>query len=214
MGSDSADAEPTGEVTESGRADGVGASSVEDAAPALPATPAGFRRRWGIVLGVGASVFVLDQLSKWWAVDELSDRTIDLVWTLRFALVENRGAAFSLFGGGGKGPIISLLVVGVVVFLLVQVRSMRSTAGFVAVGLILGGALGNLSDRLLRSGDGFLHGAVIDFIDLQWYPVFNMADMAVVCGAFLLAWVSLRSSSANDDDEGGSATSPAAEESA
>jgi signal peptidase II len=56
----------------------------------------------------------------------------------------------------------------------------------VAVGLVVGGAAGNILDRLFRSGDGFLKGEVVDFIDLQWWPVFNVADAAVVIGGILL----------------------------
>jgi signal peptidase II len=56
----------------------------------------------------------------------------------------------------------------------------------VAIGLVAGGALGNLIDRAFRAGDGFLGGGVVDFIDLQWWPVFNLADAAIVLGALLL----------------------------
>lgn len=140
---------------------------------------------WALLAGTAVTVLVIDQLTKWWAVEELSDRTIDLVWTLRLNLVENRGAAFSFGGGGGWGPLISLLAIVVVAFLLFQARSMASRWGAVALGLVLGGALGNLTDRALR-GDGFLHGAVIDFIDAQWWPVFNVADIGVVVGGLLL----------------------------
>ena len=61
-----------------------------------------------------------------------------------------------------------------------------------ASGLISGGALGNLLDRAFRGDDGFLHGAVIDFIDLQWWPVFNVADACIVVGAILLVIASFR----------------------
>ena len=71
-------------------------------------------------------------------------------------------------------------------------RTVPTRMGAVAVGLVLGGAAGNLTDRALRAGDGFLGGAVIDFIDVQWYPVFNVADMAVVGGALLLLLATVR----------------------
>jgi signal peptidase II len=61
----------------------------------------------------------------------------------------------------------------------------------VAVGLVLGGALGNLIDRALRGGGGFLGGAVVDFIDFQWWPIFNVADSCVVIGAILLIIVTV-----------------------
>jgi signal peptidase II len=67
--------------------------------------------------------------------------------------------------------------------------------GTVAVGMIAGGAIGNLSDRLLRAGDGFLGGGVVDFIDFQWWPVFNVADAAVVLGGLMLVLESVRADS-------------------
>ncbi len=79
-----------------------------------------------------------------------------------------------------------MLAGAVALALLWSGRTVPTRLGAVAVGLVLGGAAGNLVDRALRAGDGFLGGAVVDFIDLQWYPVFNIADIAVVGGALLL----------------------------
>ena len=62
----------------------------------------------------------------------------------------------------------------------------------IAAGCIAGGALGNLTDRLFRSDDGFLTGAVVDFIDVQWWPVWNVADMGVVLGGAALVWHAYR----------------------
>ena len=84
-----------------------------------------------------------------------------------------------------------MLALGVVGFLLWQGRSVSTRVGAVALGLVLGGAIGNLVDRALRDGGGFLQGAVVDFIDLQWWPVFNVADSCVVIGAILLVVVTL-----------------------
>lgn len=148
----------------------------------------GRSRHWALLLGTAVIVLVLDQLTKWWAVQELAGRTIDVVGSLRLNLVHNRGGAFSLLGGGGFGPLISVLAIGVVAFLLWQARSMGSRWGAVALGLVLGGAVGNLVDRAVR-GDEFLHGAVVDFIDVQWWPVFNVADIGVVVGGILLVVV-------------------------
>jgi signal peptidase II len=135
--------------------------------------------------GVAVAVFALDQLTKWWAVNELKNgHIIDVVWTLRFNLTWNYGAAFSL--NQGRGALISLLALGVVVVLLINGRQARRPAAAIALGLILGGAVGNLADRAFREGDGLFGGGVVDFIDLQWWPVFNVADSGVVCGAFLL----------------------------
>jgi len=62
----------------------------------------------------------------------------------------------------------------------------------VLFGAIAGGAIGNVIDRIFRAKDGFMSGGVIDFIDFQWWPIFNVADIAVVCGAMGLMWLSFR----------------------
>ena len=126
-------------------------------------------------------MLLLDQLTKTWALSALdAGRTIDLVWTLRFRLIFNTGAAFSQ--GEGLGPLLAILVL-VVVGLLVRLGARTGDpVARLCIGVIIGGALGNLADRVFRSGDGFLGGAVVDFVDLQWWPVFNLADAAVVVG--------------------------------
>lgn len=149
-------------------------------------------RRLGIVAAVALGVLVLDQATKWWALNRLSGGDIvDVVGSLRFNLFYNTGVAFSLGSDSGLGPWISVLAIGVVVAVSFGATS-RYPLGAVASGLISGGALGNLLDRAFRGDDGFLHGAVIDFIDLQWWPVFNVADAAIVVGAILLVIASFR----------------------
>lgn len=143
-------------------------------------------RRLRLIAGVAGSVVVLDQASKWWAVHNLSDGPIDLIGSLRLNLLYNTGAAFSLGSGRGLGPWITLLAIAVVIGLSFGYTS-RFGLGAVAAGLIAGGAVGNLLDRAFRGDGGFLHGAVVDFIDLQWWPVWNVADAAVVIGSILLA---------------------------
>ncbi len=76
--------------------------------------------------------------------------------------------------------------------LLLSGRSATRPIVAVATGLVVGGAIGNLLDRALREGDGFLGGGVVDFIDLQWWPIFNVADSAIVVGAVLLFLSQLR----------------------
>jgi signal peptidase II len=132
---------------------------------------------------IAIAVVITDQFTKQWALVALDDGPIDVVWTLRFNLVFNRGMAFSQ--GEGLGPIIGVVALGVVVALLVSLRRGTGTLGAVGVGLVVGGALGNVIDRLFRS-PGWLRGAVVDFIDFQWFPVFNVADMAINVGAGLL----------------------------
>jgi signal peptidase II len=159
----------------------------DDTLPDEVASPISTRRRVGLVLTVAAAVVVLDQLTKWWAVSTLTNQTIDVVWKLRLILVENRGTAFSLTQSGG--PVITLLALAVVGGLLWYSRGVRSRWALVALGLIAGGAIGNLIDRALRGDAGFMQGAVIDFIDVQFWPVWNVADMGVSIGAVLLVLV-------------------------
>ena len=138
-----------------------------------------------ITVAVATLVVLVDQLTKTWAVNALDDgHDVDVVWTLRFHLTFNGGMAFSQ--GRGLGPLIGVVAIIVVAILLVSLRRTGSTVAAVAVGLVVGGAAGNILDRLFRSGDGFLKGEVVDFIDLQWWPVFNVADAAVVIGGILL----------------------------
>jgi signal peptidase II len=148
------------------------------------------RRRAGLVAAVAAVVIAIDQLTKAWAAHTLATRDIDLVWTLRLHLARNSGAAFSLaFGSGG---VVAILAIVVVIVLIAMGRSLRTRLGVLSLGLVLGGALGNLVDRLFRDGSGFLGGAVIDFIDFQWWPIFNVADMAVSIGGVLLVLTSAK----------------------
>ena len=142
------------------------------------------------MVAVAAAVVVVDQLTKRWALGALDDRTIHLFWTLRLRLVFNTGAAFSLIEG--LGPLLGLTAVVVVAVLLWFGRVSPNPATAAALGAIAGGALGNLTDRVFRSGDGPLGGAVIDFIDVQWWPVWNVADMAIVLGGAALVLVTSR----------------------
>ena len=166
----------------------------EDASADAPSTTATSLppRRLRLVAAVAVTVLVADQLTKWWAINRLSGGDIvDVIGSLRFNLFYNTGVAFSLGSGDGIGPWISVLAIGVVVAVSFGATS-RHRLGAVASGLISGGAIGNLLDRAFRGDDGFLHGAVIDFIDLQWWPVFNIADAAIVVGAILLVVASFR----------------------
>ncbi len=138
----------------------------------------------GAVAGI---VLIADQATKALALATLDDgNTVELVGSLRFRLVFNRGAAFGL--GSRFAPLIALLGVVVVAVLARAGGTLRRPWARISLGLVLGGAVGNLADRLLRSDGGALSGAVVDFIDLQWWPVFNLADTAITVGAVLLAF--------------------------
>ncbi|MDP6863676.1 MAG: signal peptidase II [Acidimicrobiales bacterium] len=141
-----------------------------------------------------SAVFVIaaDQWSKYWAVSALSDRSIDVFWKLRFHLTANTGFAFST--GQGLGPILGLVALVVVVVLWRMRGRFSGPVSTLALGSVLGGACGNLIDRALRT-PGWGRGAVVDFIDLQFWPVFNVADMAIVIGVLLLSvtmWIGQR----------------------
>lgn len=162
------------------------------------------------MVGVAAAVLGLDQLSKWWAESSLKD-PIDVIWTLRFALHYNTGTAFSLFTT--LGPVIAVLAVAVVILLVRMGRTMVDRVGLVALGMVLGGAVGNLVDRLLRTdGAGFLHGRVVDWIDLQWWPVFNIADAGIVVGGLLLVFHGFRGAASAGDDDADSTSEGAAQQ--
>jgi len=160
-------------------------------------TPANAAPTHRVLFGaVAVGWVVADQLSKAWAVSSLSHRTIDVLWTLRFQLAVNHGASFSL--GAGFGAWIGLLALVFVGVLVWKGGSVRSRLGAVALGMIVGGALGNVLDRAFRGDAGFFRGGVVDFIDFQWWPVFNVADIGVVCGAVLLVISTLRDPRQND----------------
>jgi signal peptidase II len=166
--------------------------SVVASATAEPST-ATSRRAFLIAGVVAATVIVFDQVTKSWAESSLSDGSErHVIWTLRFLLHHNSGMAFSQ--GLDKGPLIAVVALAVVGMLAWSLRHSRSRLYIICVGLIAGGAVGNVVDRLARAQDGFLSGRVIDFIDFQWWPVFNVADMGVVIGAALLMLDSWRHS--------------------
>jgi signal peptidase II len=147
-----------------------------------------------VVAVTAATVLVIDQLTKHWAVNRLSGgRMIDVVGSLRFNLAFNEGAAFSVGDGWNLGPWIAVLALVVVSTLVFTGTTARSTLGALAIGLVAGGALGNLTDRTFRDGSGgFMSGRVVDFIDVQWWPVWNIADAGVSVGAVALVLVSMR----------------------
>lgn len=146
--------------------------------------------RW---LAISAGVIVLDQITKYWitAVFQLGDK-LPVLPSFNLVLAYNTGAAFSLLAdaGGWQRAFFSLVAVAastVIVFLLR--RHPHQTLFSLALALILGGALGNLIDRIAL-------GHVIDFIQLYWHdyywPAFNVADSAITGGAVLLVWDSFR----------------------
>jgi signal peptidase II len=139
-----------------------------------------------VVVVVG---FVLDQLSKHWAVGALGGgRQIELFPTARFALVYNPGVSFGM--GAEVGPLLTIgiiaLALGLAVWVGWQIRHRASLLQVLLLSAVLAGALGNLFDRVTRAEDGPLSGHVVDFIAVEWFAVFNVADILTVCG--MIAW--------------------------
>lgn len=121
----------------------------------------------------------VDQLTKSLAVAYLRS-PVHLIGPLSLRLMYNSGAAFSL--GRGFSTWLAGLGIVLVAVLLLAIRRVPTRTGAVAMGLVLGGALGNLTDRIIRHHQG----AVIDFIYTSWWPTFNVADSCIVVGAVLL----------------------------
>jgi signal peptidase II len=150
------------------------------------------RRRLGAwAFGLAAAVLVVDQLTKWWALEALTvGERISLVGDLLgLSLVFNEGAALGI--AGGYTWILTIVVVGVVVVIVRAMRRIGSVGWAVALGLLLGGALGNLLDRLFRE-PGFAKGEVVDMIAYYNFFVGNVADIAIVVAAGLIIVQSFR----------------------
>jgi signal peptidase II len=146
-------------------------------------------RKW-LLVGIVLATVALDQGSKEWALDRLSSgRRIALVPTVELDLTFNSG--FSFGTGAGNGRLIGVLVALVAVGLGAMIAREPRRARAATLAVILGGALGNLIDRVFR-GDSFLSGEVVDFIDVSWYAVFNVADIFVVCGCLVLVAMELQ----------------------
>jgi signal peptidase II len=142
------------------------------------------RRRTRISLVIVLVVVALDQLTKTWAVRRLDEGPIAIFGSdVGFRLSRNTGSAFSLFQG--FTPLLAVLAVVIAVVLVRAVRRTDDMLTVVALSLVLGGATGNLLDRIVRS-PGFLHGAVVDFVHVGDFPTFNVADSAITIGAVLL----------------------------
>jgi len=157
-----------------------------------PGAPSAARGRLlRVLVATAVTVVVVDQLSKAWAVEALTGRgRVDLVGDLfGLRLTRNPGAAFSL--ATGATWIFTILATIVVVIIARIARDLGSRAWAITLGLLMGGATGNLIDRLVRE-PGFARGHVIDFFELPHYPIFNVADSCIVTAAILIGWLGLR----------------------
>ncbi|MEE3063090.1 MAG: signal peptidase II [Actinomycetota bacterium] len=180
--------EPTGSaepVTSAAQAETSG-EVAEPEAPAPPSAP----RRLRLLLSVAAVVLALDVVTKVLAVRLLPPgQPVSIIGdTVTWTLVRNSGAAFSM--ATGYTWMLTLIATGVVLGIFWMGRRLVSPWWAVGLGMILGGATGNLVDRFFRA-PGPLRGHVVDFLSIGWWPVFNVADPAVVGGAILLVVLSV-----------------------
>jgi signal peptidase II len=148
------------------------------------------RRRLRLLLTVAAVILVVDVVTKVLAVKLLTPGVpVSIIGdTVTWTLVRNSGAAFSM--ATGYTWVLTLVAMCVVVGIIWMGRRLVSPWWAVGLGMILGGALGNLVDRFFRSPGPF-RGHVVDFLSVGWWPVFNVADPAVVGGAILLVGLSI-----------------------
>lgn len=144
-----------------------------------------------MLVGVAVVVLALDQLTKLIAVHLLSDHepveVLGGLLTLR--IVRNSGAAFGL--AGGATIVFTVVAAAVVIVILRIARRLVSLPWALSLGLLLGGAAGNLGDRLFR-GPAPLRGHVVDFLELPYWPVFNVADSAIVLAGITMVVYTLR----------------------
>ncbi|MET8865953.1 signal peptidase II [Nonomuraea sp. NPDC004580] len=161
-------------------------------------------RLFAVLVALSAVIYAADLVTKTVVLRTLEGEAplVVIPGVLQFRVIFNSGAAFSI--GTGMTFVFTFIAAGVVVAIIRTARKLGSLSWAIALGLLLGGAVGNLTDRLLRYPSGFgrstqLQGHVVDFIEvlpgnfpvIDYFPVFNIADSAIVCGgilAVILAW--------------------------
>ncbi|MEV0599281.1 signal peptidase II [Streptomyces sp. NPDC050315] len=181
-----------GNEPEPGQGDGGDAEqgATETGATGASAAPRG-PRRIGTLLLVALIVYLLDLGSKLLVVAKLEHHEpVQVIGTLlQFEVIRNRGAAFSM--GEALTIFLTLIAAAVIVVIFRIARKLYSLPWALALGLLLGGAFGNLTDRIFRS-PGVFQGAVVDFIAPAHFAVFNLADSGIVCGGILIVLLSFR----------------------
>ena len=195
---------PEADLPPGGAPEGSAASAdVDEAAPTADrAAPARRGLVW-VTLSVAAIVILIDQLTKAWALAVLQPRIasgegpIEVVGTIfRLTFVENTGAGFGI--GSGFTWLFAIIAAVVAVVIIRMATRLASMPWAIALGGLLGGAVGNLIDRLTRApgfGEEYAgpgQGYVVDFLQLPSWPVFNVADMAIVGSAILMVILTIR----------------------
>ena len=137
-----------------------------------------------LILGLVVFVVVLDQVTKGLVVEHLADEPLSIIGdSVEFRLSRNPGGAFSILTG--FTPLLAVLAAIVAIILVRVAQRAKDPVMVVALSLVLGGALGNLADRVFRA-PGFVRGEVVDFVRVGAFPSFNVADSAITIGAVLL----------------------------
>jgi signal peptidase II len=162
---------------------------VQDGRTVAPLAPVERRITAAIVVGAAVVSVAIDQIVKTMAENALRDgHSVELIFGARLVLTYNSGAAFSV-GAGRSGVFTVLASITISVLLVYALWLRQRPLQALAFGLVLGGAAGNLFDRLFRGNDG----RVIDFFEIaDWWPVFNVADVSLFCGVALLLLLNLR----------------------
>lgn len=146
-------------------------------------------RAYVLAIATALAIVAGDLVTKRIAAASFADERVTVIpGVLWFTFGENPGASFSMFQDAG--PFLAVAAIVAVIVVLVAMRHPRPTLEVVAFGLIMGGAVGNLVDRIARA-DGFLDGHVIDWIQFPNFPIFNIADSAITISVvllFLTAW--------------------------
>jgi signal peptidase II len=171
-----------------------GANAGPDASASAEAGSAPVRgRRIAVLAGVAAFVLAADVTTKAIVVAHLRpDQPVHLLGNiLELWLTRNPGAAFSV--GTGETAVFTIIAFGVIVYIARTARKLYSTGWAIALGLLLGGAAGNLGDRIFRA-PGLFRGDVVDWIGVvpRYYPIFNLADSSIVCGGILMIILAMR----------------------
>jgi signal peptidase II len=168
---------------------------------AAPGTPlsagdaggASRRPRVAVLACVAAFVLAADAISKAIVVAHLRpEQPVHILGNIfELWLTRNPGAAFSV--GTGETVVFTLIAICVIVYIVRTARRLYSLGWAIALGLLLGGAAGNLGDRIFRS-PGLFRGEVVDWIGVvpRYYPIFNLADSAIVCGGILMVILAMR----------------------
>ena len=151
--------------------------------------------RYVTLLSAAAVIVALDQVTKQLALNGLDDGPVEVIGgVLRFRLTFNPGGAFGLLQS--LPELFLVATIGVIATILLWVRRLDQRALLVPLGMILGGGLGNLADRVVRTHEG----RVVDFIDFHVWPVFNLADSAIVIGVGLILILGARAERDDDRD--------------